>query len=231
MTKYIDRYYLNGELYGIKFAPDSVDFDDSFQGTSLNTNIWESTQYGNEWSLAINNWLTISSWPSDTWSTGRDQYLKQWYTISTKAKYTWAESKITVEVTYTWYTIAAYDWWSFSILGSECRDGPWAMDSVTWVMYTTWSNIWYALSYLDWTQANSLQSYVNFSNPTTIKMILDITNDTSDMYINGTLSETKSNILYSWKSYDDYIWQPLLTISPRYGECSINISNVKLTVE
>ena len=231
MTKYIDRYYLNWELYGIKFAPDSVDFDDSFQWTSLNTNIWESTQYGNEWSLVVNNWLTISSWNSDTWNTWRDQYLKMWYTISTNAKYTGNETKITVEITYTWYTLAAYDWWSFSILGSECRDGPWAMDSVTWAIYTTWSGRWYSLAYLNGSQALSLDSHETFSNPTVVKCILDITNDTSYLYVNDVLECTKNNLLYTWYSYSDYIWNPLLTISPRYGECSINISNVKLTVE
>ena len=217
------------EIYvGTTKVRPNISFEDNFSWTSLNTTYWKSNHYWSEWSLSVNNGLTISC-GSSNYTT----YLKSWYTISTQSLFTWNENIITAEVTYTWYSWIRYDGWSFSILWNECRDGVWVMDSVTWAIYSTWWWRWYALSYYkpEW-QADFISSNRTFSNPTTVKVVLNRTSDVACLYINWTLYCTKNSILCSWMSWNNYIWKPLLTISPRYSNwaLTIYISKVKLTV-
>ena len=234
----VEKLYIGSELIRPSSTPSApTTFDDSFTGTSLDTSIWTATQYGTEWSIAVNNGLSISCGSSACWNDRPDVWYKQGYVLTTNALYTWAETKLTAEVTYTGYSWNSYGWGAMSLLWLECRDWPWAMDSATWVIYATWQGWGYCLCYLDnynWSiQGNTLRSYTTFSNPTTIKCELDITNDTAKMYMNWTLSKTKTGILYSGKTWNDYIGKPLLTISPRYADdaITINISNIKLTTE
>lgn len=222
-------------LYALIATPPYVpiSIDDSFTGTTLDTSIWTANQYGTGWSLVVNNGLAISSW------TNPGTALANGYTLSTNATYTWAETKVTAEITYTGYSWLVYDGGSLSILWNECRDWFDVMDSVTWVCYTTWQGWGYMLAYLNnyngGVQADFVKSYASFSSPsTTLKCVLDITNNTAEFYINWTLKWSKSNVLYSagGKTWNDYIGKPLLTISPRYWEnLTINISNIKLTTE
>ena len=118
----------------------NISFEDNFSWTSLNTTYWKSNHYWSEWSLSVNNGLTISCGSSN---------------------------------------------------------------------YTT---------------------YLKY--PTTVKVVLNRTSDVAYLYINWTLYCTKNSILCSWMSWNNYIWKPLLTISPRYSDwaLTIYISKVKLTV-
>ena len=211
-----------------------ISIDDSFTGNTLDTSIWTAEQLGSEGSLTVNNGLTISC--GSTLVTGAD-VLYQGYRIYTNATYQWTETSVTAEVTFTWITWSGYMWWTFTILWHECSYWTYnwnpVIDWVTWMEYTTWNSQGYRLckmnSALTWW--DDTPSYSMFTNGDVVKVVLDITNDKSELYVNWTLKCTYNPVLSTAKTWSSYVWQPLLTISPLFWEGNVvwNISNVKVT--
>lgn len=170
MTKYIDRYYLNGELYGIKFAepgwqpwantllyvPMDTDLLDHWPNNITVTNSWD-VSVGAVWWLSAGYFSTNSSYLS----APIDNYISAApFTVSCWVYWNWTYFAENTTSVFWMYLSWPYRWAcvqnSNNWLRSE-RLGSWRIETYEYLTVNTWNHLVLTLTdsesvlYLNWT--------------------------------------------------------------------------------
>lgn len=110
MTKYIDRYYLNWELYGIKFAEWPQPFDKLIENAVEDYHGTPALQTSRAWVSVI--WDYIYMWRRSLWDVSLNSMLKSTYTSSVLSTNTTYKCRwVAVDQTWTYIYGSIYDWW------------------------------------------------------------------------------------------------------------------------
>ena len=207
MTKYIDRYYLNWEEYGIKFAwwgwqpwantlvymPFSWNYDDTqgntvtqswTAGTYATTQQWEQYMVTAWWPSSNNTLLTISSLNWLTWNGN--------WTVSCWVNPTNNGNLKVIRG----YGMNSSTWWTWLILtwSNEIVIFVYAGDINTWITITpeVWNNIvfthssWTNKVYVNWSLVDTRSKNFTFYN-SRLWMLADPNNWSNGM--NGWFDE------------------------------------------
>ncbi len=194
MTKYIDRYYLNGELYGIKFA-----------GASLPSEYQEVEYIESTWTQWVDTWLNAWIWyriNMKIYTSSRsiaDQTVIWWNAnTNTESIYCWLNYNSGFEWIYRWYNSLWYDInntiavWNTYEIESIIRNWTQKL-TVNWTVEFTWS-----LS-LIWTWTNHMAIFSRrWSNYALIKLY--------SMQIYNSSDTLVRNFVPCYRKQDTVIW-------------------------
>lgn len=172
MTKYIDRYYLNWEVYGIKFAePGWQPWANTLFYRPLTEDANDATTNNRNWTASAN--ITFSSsngayliWDAGLWynSLIQSASFNMWttYTINTwiKAEQTLTDShEIEIQRNWIWparYVIFNVDSSWFHCMLGNWWSSNWSQLNASFDIWTSWHNVcltrsWKDISiYADW---------------------------------------------------------------------------------
>ena len=207
MTKYIDRYYLNGEMYGIKFAwwwwqpsvntliylPLNWDANNLWTyWVSWNWTLPSSSYYswgyiqGNSWTKCY-----ISKGESDQTAALHGNYSSTNFgtadrTISVWIKWIdfWTKAE-PVSLHYIWTSSGWTNWWWFGIWSQNQTDGSWQI----WILryfddpYTTWLTF----------DTNRHNYIITYNDTNKAKMYVDGTQLTMTQYATSSFNINDEN--------------------------------------